>query len=996
MEALWYLQPAKVGHAGWEEEALPLGNGGIGCKVFGGIERERIQLNEKSLWSGTVEGVLQNTNGNGSGDGGKSLKEIQELLQEKKYEEAKEAMARLQGDEIGLGAYQNLGDLWLELEGVDPEKVSKYSRGLSLEEACAWTVFQTGRGYFFRGCFVSYPAGTAVIRQTGKAMTMKLSLEPAQPVTCCNWRKDGCMVTGRVGDPEENGIRYALGLLVESDGAAEIRDNALYLHNADTVTVYLSAMTDYGWEYPAYRTPGLSLEQIVWERLLRAAGKGYETLLKEHLEDYQPIYGRVSLFLGGGDAEKPVDQLLAEYQQGRESRHLEELLFQYGRYLLIASSRAGSLPANLQGIWNDSNEPAWQSDYHLNINLQMNYWLAQNTNLPETMQPLFDYVNKCLVIPGRKTAYAYTGVGDPDCVRAEGWMAHTQNNIFGHTGPGSWWHWGWAPTVGAFLLQNTYEHYRFTKDVRLLASRIYPAMEECARMWSRLLIEDRETGELVVSPCFSPEHGPVTAGNAFDQTMVWQLFYDTLEAVRELTDAGLEKTVDGALMEKLKEQIPGIVPCRVGDWGQIREWREEDEWQNRGFDTMDVQPRHRHFSHLMGLYPGHYITQARPELMEAAKVSLLDRGEKGPSWSMALRLGLWARLGCGDDCHRYLKELICHNTFPNLWGYHPPFQIDGNFGVSAGIAEMLLQSFQNEIALLPALPGVWAQCGSFRGLAARGGFVVDAAWKMGRVVSASVAAGVDARACVHYNGRKAQISLRAGEVWRFDEAQDALAGRHLPVLYMDRLEPFPLLYIGYTVFERAETSASAKRQIDPASHGAAVCIEYAFYYDYDIQHLYDLEHIWVYLDEKETVCGCECSFHGMYLNAMLPGTDILRGKNRVHLYVQPGKHAFMPDPALFHLFIDFWKGCADRAGKDGILTPDVVPGMPRHSVEEDRRMEAYIRDRFSFVPSEEYEECRLFAPLMTWAELCRIIPDRLEAELERLRGAEDCITVQTS
>lgn len=768
MEALWYLKPAGDGHTGWEEDALPLGNGQIGCKVFGGIARERIQLNEKSLWSGSVEGVAGNTNGNGGGDKGKSLKEIQALLQEKQYDKAQERMTGLQGDEIGLGAFQNLGDLWMVLEGIEESQCSKYSRGLSLSEGSAWTAFQTQKGYFCRGYFVSYPAGAAVIRQTGSQMTMELSFEPAQPVEGCFWQKDRCMITGQAGRTEEKGLHYALGLLVETDGSMEAlpEHGGLRICGADTITVYLTAMTDYGWEYPAYRQTSLSIEQTVRERLERAARLGYEALFCEHLKDYQPIYGRVSLSLGSSPEDKPTDQLLLEYQQGKENRHLEELLFQYGRYLLIASSRAGSLPANLQGIWNDSNEPAWQSDYHLNINLQMNYWLAQNTNLPETMQPLFDYVNKCLVIPGRKTAYAYTGVGDETCIRPEGWMAHTQNNIFGHTGPGSWWHWGWAPTAGAFLLQNTYEHFRFTQDAETLASRIYPAMEECARMWSRLLIEDRETGELVVSPCFSPEHGPVTAGNAFDQTMVWQLFSDTLEAAQALLDEGMTEAVDTALMTKLKEQVTKIVPCRVGDWGQIREWREEDEWQNRGFDTMDVQLHHRHFSHLMGLYPGHYITRERPELMEAAKVSLLDRGEKGPSWSMALRLLLWARLGCGNDCHRYLKELICHNTFPNLWGYHPPFQIDGNFGVSAGIGEMLLQSFADEITLLPALPDAWAEGGSFRGLAARGGFVVDAAWKQGKVVSASIAARRDSQVCLRYNGKEENIVLHAGEVWK--------------------------------------------------------------------------------------------------------------------------------------------------------------------------------------------------------------------------------------
>lgn len=1005
MLTLWYQQPAKEGHAGWEEEALPLGNGQIGCKVFGGIEQERIQLNEKSLWRGTVLDVEGNTNGNGKGDCGKSLTEIRQLLREKKYEEARKQMERLQGDEIGLGAFQNLGDLWLQFPALDQEKCRRYSRGLSLEEASAWTAFYIGSNYYWREYFVSYPGQAAVIRQTGSRMELKLSLTMAQPVESMSWQEDGCMVTGRVGAPSEKGLCYALGMKVETDGSVQVLpgNDGIRILDADEVNIYVSAVTDYGWEYPSYREADLCPEKEVSRRLKKAAEQGYEKLYAEHLQDYQPIFKRVSLSLSNEAEERPTDQLLSDYQQGRESRRLEELLFQYGRYLLIASSRQGALPANLQGIWNDSNEPAWQSDYHLNINLQMNYWPALNTNLPETMQPLFDYVNKCLVVPGRRTAYAYTGIGDPDCVKAEGWMAHTQNNIFGHTGPGSWWHWGWAPTVGAFLLQNTYEYFRFTQNVEMLETQIYPAMEECARMWSRLLIEEEESGQLLASPCFSPEHGPVTAGNAFDQTMIWQLYQDTLEAAQALLEAGRAEAVDRELMEKLKLQVARIVPCQAGDWGQIREWREEDEWPNRGFDTMDVQYHHRHFSHLMGLYPGHYITKERPELMKAAKVSLLDRGEEGPSWSMALRLGLWARLGCGNDCHRYLKELICHNTFPNLWGYHPPFQIDGNFGASAGIGEMLLQSTQEKdtqgqlvrtvITLLPALPDVWQEGGSFTGLAARGGYTVDAFGRQGKITRAVVKAVRSGRIRLQYNGEEADFSVKAGETRKIEirdtESMEKtqhykLAQKHLPVLYRDAKEPFSLLYIGYTVFTKQGISASTGRRIDPAGRKAEVCIEYAYYYDYDIQHLYDLEHLWVYLDAQERVCGCECSFHGMYLNAMLPGMDILHGENRVHMYVQPGKHAFLPDPALFHLFIDFWESCGELAGKDGILTPAVIPGMPNHSREEDKRMESSIRERFAFVPADQYEKWETDAKLTEWEMLKAVIPGRIKREMEQV------------
>lgn len=760
---LWYQSASREGHLGWEEDALPIGNGELGCKIFGGIEKERIQFNEKSLWKGTALGVGENSNGNRNGDFGKSMALIQKLLSEGKMREAQEQMVLLQGDEIGLGAYQSFGDLFIEFPGLSKESCLEYERGLSMETASAWVNFRKNGIPYRRTFFASYPAKTAVMRFEGARQDMELSLDIHQRVTKMICTKEGITLEGKVEEESDQGLRFALSLLAESDGEVSTKEQGLSIKNASVVTLYLASATDYGWDYPVYRS-NEPLLPLVTKRTGSAREKGYEALYEEHQKDYVPLFERVSLEIGQEENVIPTDKLLAAYQQGEKSTLLEYQMFQYGRYLILASSREGGLPANLQGVWNDSNEPAWQCDYHLNINLQMNYWVSMNTNLPETVPPLLQYVNKCLVIPGRETAFCYTGIGDGDVTAPTGWMAHTQNNIFGHTGPGSDWKWGWAPTVGAFLLQNTYEYFRFTRDFDALEKEIYPAMEEAAGMWSQLLVEEPKTGELLCSPCFSPEQGPVTAGNAFDQTMIWQLYHDVLEAAGELADAGREAAVDKELLRKLREQFSRIVPCTVGEWGQIREWREEDTWENRGFDSMGVQLHHRHFSHLMGVYPGQYITWEKPELQKAAKVSMKDRGDAGPSWSMALRMGIWARLEEGNTCYKYLRYFIRNNTMKNLWSYHPPFQIDGNFGFAAGVGEMLLQSHDRCIRLLPALPDCWSRKGSFRGLLARGNVTVDAWWEDGKITKLVLRAGSDYSFRLQYNQKELPCHMKAGEV----------------------------------------------------------------------------------------------------------------------------------------------------------------------------------------------------------------------------------------
>lgn len=667
-------------------------------------------------------------------------------------------MVLLQGDEIGLGAYQNLGDLLLDFGEED--SCTSYQRGLAMDEAKAWVTYEQEGRCYQREAFASYPAKTMIFRFRGQMERTTLGFDLAQICDTETWKPNGCLMQGHVS---EGGLKFALCMGMETDGTCYEEEHGLVVEDAKEIVLYITALTDYGWEYPKYRrTDKADICKIAEERIRNAAEKGYEVLWQEHKEDYQKLYKRTVLHIGQEKNDLPTDVLLHNYKEGKESRLLESLLYQYGRYLLISSSRQGGLPANLQGVWNDSNKPAWQSDYHLNINLQMNYWPALSGNIPETELPLMEYLNRCLVIPGRMTAYAYTGIGDPECKKKEGWMAHTQNNIFGHTGPGSDWKWGWAPTVGAFILQNVFEYYRFTKDIDVLRKEIYPAMEEAGRMWSRLLIQN-EQGEWVASPGFSPEHGPVSAGTTFDQTLVWQLYYDLFEAADALCENGWEAEVDQELIRFMKSQFARIHPCKVGAWGQIKEWMEEDEWENRGIGTMGVEEHHRHFSHIMGLFPGNCINSASPELVKAAKVSLLDRGDEGPSWSMALRICLWARLGEGEQCFKYLKNLISHNIFPNLWSYHPPFQIDGNFGMTAGIGEMLVQSHQGVMELLPALPKAWEKNGSFQGILARGNYQVDAAWEDGDLKTARITAGADGQAVVRWKNKEWKKELKKGE-----------------------------------------------------------------------------------------------------------------------------------------------------------------------------------------------------------------------------------------
>jgi alpha-L-fucosidase 2 len=751
MFRLWYLQPA----TDWEKEALPIGNGRIGGMVFGGTDSERVQIAEKSLWTGgpgTEGGYDYGLPATSQADLMRSIgKQLVDGAQL-----APEAVAKQLGRKMhNYGDYQSFGDLIIEREGA-AGNVENYRRELDLQEGVAYVRFEQGGVRHIREYFVSYPDQVLVahLASTGNQKLRVRFVVPDNRSADVRADKTRLRVTGAL---KSNGLQYAAILRVVTEcGTVTPDEHSLRVESACPVTIIVAARTNYEMRHPNYRAAGTGPADVAAADVLRAAEARHDSLLERHRTDHQELFGRVWFSLDSSVRGVPTDLLRSTYGQGNAAadRLLETLYFNYGRYLLIASSRPGSLPANLQGVWNDKATPPWNADYHVNINLQMNYWPAEVANLSETTAPLFDFVDH-LVPPGRLAARRYFG--------APGWTMFLNTNAWGYVGPIDWPTAFWQPEASAWLAQHYWEHYQFTLDEGFLRKRAWPVMKEASEFWLAALVADPKDGKLLVSPSYSPEHGPFTAGASMSQQIVADLFTNTRRAAQRVGEAAFARRLDVAL----QRLDPGL---RIGRWGQLQEWR---------VDLDDQKDDHRHVSHLFALHPGHAIDVERnPDLAAAARKTLDARGDASTGWSRAWKINFWARLRDGDRAHRLLEGLLRDSTLPNLWDTHPPFQIDGNFGATAGMTEMLVQSQNGEIHILPALPRAWPR-GYVRGLRVRGDATVSIEWDECGVRSFDVKAGHDGPITLRSPLFDQEWRSASGKVWPLQGKPAEKGGRHV-------------------------------------------------------------------------------------------------------------------------------------------------------------------------------------------------------------------------
>ena len=715
---LWYQQPAATNKP--MNEALPIGNGRMGALIFGSPVRERISVNEISLWTGDENPT---------------------------------------GDDHTMGAYQVLGNVIVNLPGES--RATDYRRDLELGDALAHVSYGRNGVKFQREYFSSHPAEATIARFTADkpaAYTGSIELADSHGAKIV---ANGNRITA--AGTLANGMKFEWQVLVVNQGgsAAAVSDTnstRLEFKDCDSFTLLIAAGTDYVFDY-ANHYHGEDPHARVTKQIEAAANKTYEDLKSVHLADFQALFNRVSADFGKSSAAQtrlPTDQRKLEAFKTVDPG-LEALLFQYGRYLLISCSRPGGLPANLQGLWNDNNSPAWHSDYHANINVQMNYWPAEVANLGECHTPFFDLIASQLPAWRKATATAKEFKTADGSFAKRGFAIRTSHNITGGMG------WKWDKTANAWYCQHLWEHYAFGLDKNYLRLTAYPIMKETCEFWEDHL-KALPDGNLVVPDAWSPEHGPDEDGVTYSQEIVWDLFNNYVSAADALG-------VDKSYRETIAARRDRLVTPKVGSWGQLMEWMTEKKGTNAIAKHPELDTpndHHRHTSHLFAVYPGSQISVTKtPELAKAAKISLDARGIAPNSdvreWSFAWRTALYARLHDANNAHQMLQQLFsARNTCANLFGLHPPMQMDGNFGITAGIAEMLIQSQAGEIELLPALPSAWP-AGNISGLRVRGGYELDLKWQAGKLTSATLKnVSGNGHVKIRYGSQTTQFNLLRG------------------------------------------------------------------------------------------------------------------------------------------------------------------------------------------------------------------------------------------